>query len=134
MPPTSLPGRWPARCGRGCGVTSPRISALVLARDEAHNLPECLEALAWVDETVVIVDDASRDDTEAIARDRADVVDVRPFDNFAAQRNAALDLASGDWVFAVDADERATPALAAEVRRVVADPDSTHAGYRVPIR
>lgn len=115
-------------------MDSPRISALILARDEAHNLPECLEALAWVDQTVVVVDAASRDATEAIARSRADVVAVRSFDHFAAQRNAALDLASGDWVFAVDADERATPDLAAEIRRVVGEPGAAHAGYRVPIR
>lgn len=112
----------------------PRISALILARDEAANLPGCLAALGWADEVVVVVDRRSRDATEAIARRRADMVVVRAFDGFAAQRNAALDLASGDWVFAIDADERATPALAAEVRRVVADPDAPHAGYRVPIR
>jgi glycosyltransferase involved in cell wall biosynthesis len=82
----------------------------------------------------VVVDRASRDRTLAIARRRADVVAVRTFDDFAGQRNAALDLARGDWVFAVDADERVTPALAAEVRRVTSDPDAPHAGYRVPIR
>ena len=59
---------------------------------------------------------------------------VRPFDDFAGQRNAALGMATGDWVFAVDADERATPALAQEIRRTLADPASTHAGYRIPIR
>jgi glycosyltransferase involved in cell wall biosynthesis len=113
-------------------MPDPRVSALVLARDEAHNLPDCLAALAWADERVVVVDAASRDDTEAIARRDADRVLVRPFDDFASQRNAALDLAEGDWVFAVDADERATPALAAEVRRLTAD--TPHAGFRVPIR
>ena len=48
----------------------------------------------------------------------ADVVSVRAFDDFAAQRNAALELATGDWVLAIDADERVTPELAAEIRRV----------------
>ena len=113
-------------------MPEPRISAVILARDEASNLPGCLAALAWADERVVVVDAASRDDTEAIARRAADRVLVRPFDDFASQRNAALDLAGGDWVFAVDADERATPALAAEVRRTLRD--TPHAGFRVPIR
>src|SRR5690242_11199447 len=103
-PRISRPGPSPGRGGRrGAAMPDPRISALVLARDEAHNLPECLAALAWVDERIVVVDPASRDDTEAIARRLADRVLVRPFDDFASQRNAALDLASGEWVFAVDA-------------------------------
>src|SRR5207237_6601656 len=45
-----------------------------------------------------------------------------------------LALASGDWVLAIDADERVTPALAAEIRRVIADPASPYHGFRVPIR
>jgi glycosyltransferase involved in cell wall biosynthesis len=107
---------------------------VILARDEAANLPGCLASVAWADERIVVVDAASRDPTEAIARRGAEVVTVRTFDGFAAQRNAGLDRASGDWVFALDADERATPALAAEVRRVTSDPRCVHAGFRVPIR
>jgi glycosyltransferase involved in cell wall biosynthesis len=121
-------------------MAEPRISALILARDEAANLPGCLASVAWADETVVIVDRASRDQTLALARRLADVVAVRRFDDFASQRNAALERASGDWVFAIDADERATPALAAEVCQVVSRPVSEPGagilprGYRVPIR
>jgi glycosyltransferase involved in cell wall biosynthesis len=112
----------------------PRVTVLVLAKDEAHNLPDCLAAAGWADEVIVVVDRASRDGTAAIARRGADLVAIRTFDDFAHQRNAALDLASGDWVFAVDADERSTPELAAEVRRVISDPRATHVGYRVPIK
>jgi glycosyltransferase involved in cell wall biosynthesis len=116
------------------GERSPRVSALIVARDEAENLPGCLESLGWVDETVVVVDAASLDRTESIARSMASKVIVRQFDDFAHQRNAGLAMASGDWVFAVDADERATPELAAEIRDVTSDTGSGHAGYRVPIR
>lgn len=112
----------------------PRISALIIARDEAKNLPACLASLGWADEVVVVVDSSSRDATLEIARRRADRVVVRPFDDFASQRNAALAASSGDWVFAIDADERATPALAAEIRQAVSDPNASHTGYRVPIR
>ncbi len=115
-------------------MPEPRISVLVVARDEAHNLADCLAAARWADERVVVVDAASRDATLEIARREADLVAVRAFDNFAAQRNAALALATGDWVLSVDADERITPELAAEVRRVTADPDAPYRGYRVPIR
>ncbi|WP_435010673.1 glycosyltransferase family 2 protein [Tundrisphaera lichenicola] len=112
----------------------PRISALIVARDEAENLPGCLASLDWADETVVVVDAASVDRTEAVARSLASKVLVRDFDDFAHQRNAGLALASGDWVFAVDADERATPGLAAEIRDAIQAPDSGPVGYRVPIR
>lgn len=112
----------------------PRISALIIARNEARNLPGCLASLGWADEVVVVVDAASRDDTLAIARRKADRVLCRPFDDFASQRNAALDASTGDWVFAIDADERATPALAAQIRNAVLDPKAPHSGYRVPIR
>ena len=77
---------------------------------------------------------ASRDATRAIASRGADLVAVRTFDDFASQRNAALEMASGEWVFAIDADERASPELAAEVRKVTSDPALPHNGYRVPIR
>lgn len=115
-------------------MSEPRITVLVVARDEAHNLAECLAAARWADERVVVVDAASRDGTLEIARREADRVAVRPFDDFANQRNAALAMATGDWVLSVDADERITTALAAEVRRVIADPAAPYLGYRVPIR
>jgi len=115
-------------------MAEPRISVLVVARDEAHNLADCLGAARWADERVVVVDAASRDATLSIARRDAELVAVRAFDNFADQRNAALAMATGDWVLSVDADERITPELAAEVRRVVGDRDAAYRGYRVPIR
>lgn len=113
-------------------MREPTISALILARDEAHNLADCLAALDWVDERVVVVDSATRDASEAIARSLADRVIVRDFDDFATQRNAALEVATGDWVLAVDADERASPELGLETREAIRT--TIHAGYRVPIR
>ena len=111
-----------------------RVSVLILAKNEAHNLSSCLETVHWANEVIVVVDRASRDETQAIAARGADLVVLRTFDDFAGQRNAALALASGEWVFAIDADERATPELAAEIRRVTSDPGQPHSGYRVPIR
>jgi glycosyltransferase involved in cell wall biosynthesis len=115
-------------------MAEPRLSVLIVAKNEAHNLSECLSALDWADERVVVVDPASRDATREIALSKADVVIIRAFDDFASQRNCALEAASGDWVLSVDADERATPALAGEVRRVISDADSPYRGFRVPIR
>ena len=115
-------------------MREPKISALILAKNEAETLPACLASLGWVNEVIVVVDAASRDITERIARRRADRVLVRPFTDFASQRNAALALASGDWVFAIDADERAPAELAAEIRATLATPQRAYTGYHVPIR
>lgn len=115
-------------------MPEPRLSVLVVARNEAHNLASCLESVSWAFERVVVVDAQSRDETLAIAERAAEVVSVRPFDDFASQRNFGLALASGDWLLSIDADERATPALAAEIRRVIADTANPYRGYRVPIQ
>jgi glycosyltransferase involved in cell wall biosynthesis len=115
-------------------MPEPRLSVLVVAKDEAHNLADCLTAASWAFERVVVVDPLSRDQTLEIARGNAEVVAVRDFDDFARQRNFALSLTSGDWVLSVDADERVTPCLAAEIRDVIADPANAYLGYRVPIQ
>jgi glycosyltransferase involved in cell wall biosynthesis len=114
-------------------VGNARVSILILAKNEAENLPGCLAAASWADEVIVVVDRESRDATREIALERADLVLDRTFDDFASQRNAALDRATGDWVFAIDADERASPELASEVRRLTSDPAQPHAGFCVPI-
>lgn len=110
------------------------ISAVLIARDEAHNLPDCLARLDWVDETIVVVDPAGLDATEATARRLANRVVVRPFDDFASQRNAGLDHAQGDWILSIDADERVTTDLAAEIQGILNDPAPGDSAYRLPIR
>jgi glycosyltransferase involved in cell wall biosynthesis len=113
-------------------LSTPRISAVIIARDEAKQLAGCLSTLGWVDEVIVVVDEATRDETEAIARRRADRVIVRRFESFSRQRNAGMALASGEWVFSIDADERVSGALATEIRRSISY--THHAGFRIPIR
>ncbi|GAC1473443.1 MAG: glycosyltransferase family 2 protein [Isosphaeraceae bacterium] len=115
-------------------MSEARVSVLILAKNEAQNLPVCLSTVTWANEVIVVVDRASRDTTLAIAQQGADLVAIRTFDDFAHQRNAALALASGEWIFAIDADERASPELASEIRRVTSDPKQPHTGFRVPIR
>jgi glycosyltransferase involved in cell wall biosynthesis len=104
------------------------ITACVIARDEASNLRELLPTLGWADEVLVLVDDATRDDSAAVALALAARVETRPFGSFPSFRNAALDLAGSPWVFFVDADERVSPALAAEVVAVVQASEDARAG------
>lgn len=100
------------------------LSVLIPVRNEAANLPACLESCRFADE-VVVVDSRSTDDTPAIAaRFGARVV---PFDwngTFPKKKNWALAHVAWkhEWVFILDADERITPELAAELARTVAAP------------
>jgi glycosyltransferase involved in cell wall biosynthesis len=108
------------------------LAAVVLTRNEERHIADCLDSLAWVDQRVIL-DDFSMDRTAEIARARGACVLQRALDNFAAQRDAALELVQTDWVLFVDADERATPALAQEVRHVIRyEGDLARAGWWVP--
>jgi hypothetical protein len=98
---------------------SPELVAVVLTLNEAHNVAACLESLDWADRRVVF-DSYSADETVALARALGAQVLQHPFENYAQQRNAAIERVAADWIFFVDADERGTPALGAEVRHVIA--------------
>ncbi len=98
----------------------PELTAIILTRNESRHIVDCIDSLRWADR-IVVFDSFSDDDTVARAKMAGAEVFQRPFDNYAAQRNAALAAITTDWVFFVDADERGTPELAAEIRRVIAE-------------
>ena len=110
----------------------PTLSAIVITRNEAHNIGECLASLKdWVDE-IVVVDSQSTDDTVAIAQQfGAKVAQPADWPGFGQQKNRALDLASCDWVFSIDADERVTPELAQEIQNTLSQANESRA-YEVP--
>jgi len=113
------------------------VTACVIARDEEHHLPEVLPTLRWADEVLVVVNTETTDRSAEVARKYADRVEVRPFSSFPVYRNTALDLAHCAWVFFVDADERVSAELAAEVQRVLAAEVNTQdrtAGWWIPRR
>ncbi len=90
-----------------------------------------MDSLAWAERRVV-VDSFSTDRTCDIAREHGAEVIQHRFTDFAAQRNAALDQVEADWIFFVDADERATPELAAEIQSIVNGPEQGVTGWQVP--
>jgi glycosyltransferase involved in cell wall biosynthesis len=108
-----------------------RLSAILITRDEALDLPGCLESLRGLADEIVVLDGGSSDSTLEIARSAGARVSHRDFDGFAAQKQAALDQADGDWVLSIDADERLSPELREEIRRVLASP-GPFAGYDIP--
>jgi len=111
---------------------SESITACVIARDEERRLPECLASLGFCDQ-VVVVDSGSRDRTRELAAAAGAEVIENPWPGFSAQRNVALDHATGDWVLEIDADERVSPELAAELRGFLAAPPAVTMGA-IPMR
>jgi glycosyltransferase involved in cell wall biosynthesis len=107
----------------------PRLSAILITKNEAAHIGACLDSIAFCDERVV-VDSGSDDDTVAIATARGAAVHHHPWEGFGRQKAVALSHATGDWVLLIDADERVTPALAAQIQKVVAQADAN--GYEMP--
>jgi glycosyltransferase involved in cell wall biosynthesis len=82
-----------------------RISACVIAKDEADRIGPCLDSLAFCDE-VLVLDSGSRDGTPDLCRGRGARVVETDWPGWVAQKNRAASLASHDWVLSLDADER----------------------------
>ncbi len=108
------------------------VSAVVISFNEERKIGACLESLRWADE-IVVVDSGSSDGTTEIARRYTDKVFEVPWGGFGPQKQASVERASHDVVLNVDCDERVTPALAAEIGRLLAGGDIA-AAYTVPRR
>ena len=94
----------------------PTLSVILITRNEESNLDDCLASLEGVAQQIVVVDSNSMDRTLEIAQNYGALM-AHPTDwpGFGPQKNRALDLATGDWVLSLDADERLTPALKSEI-------------------
>jgi glycosyltransferase involved in cell wall biosynthesis len=108
----------------------PKLSVTVIARDEAADIDAALRSIAWADE-IIVVDSGSTDDTVAIARRHTERVLQRDWPGYPAQKNHAASIASHDWILSLDADERVTPELAAEIQAVMAGAPA-HSGFGIP--
>lgn len=109
------------------------ICVVVITLNEEKNIADCLDAVRWADE-VVVVDSFSADATVSIARARgARLIQARWPGMVGTQRNVGLDAVSGEWVLFLDADERVTPALRDELQRMAASGGS-FIGGRIPRR
>jgi glycosyltransferase involved in cell wall biosynthesis len=113
-------------------LTSPcQISVVILTRNEQQDLPGCLDSIAWCDD-IHVVDSGSTDRTIEIAGQRGASVTFRAFDTFAAQRNASLLLPfRHQWILVLDADERPTAELSAEMQQAVAAAPPNVAAFRM---
>ena len=109
----------------------PRLSAIIITRNEAANIGDCLDSVAFCDERIV-VDSGSSDGTLLIAKEKGARVATHSWKGFGPHKNYALSLAHGDWVLSIDADERVTPELAQAITAAMADDKAD--GFEVPRR
>ncbi|MGI6368187.1 MAG: glycosyltransferase family 2 protein [Anaerolineae bacterium] len=108
------------------------LTAAVLASNNEEIIARCLQSVAWADELLVILDTRSTDRTAEISEGLGARVHRSRFENFAQQRNVGFAETRTEWLFYIDSDEEATPALAQEILHVVAHGQET--GWWVPRR
>ena len=106
-----------------------KISATIITLNEEAQLGACLASVTWTDE-IIVVDSGSSDRTVEIAKKYTDKVVRHDWPGYAAQKNWAVEQASHDWILSLDADERITPALQAEIIRVI-EQESLCPGYYI---
>lgn len=108
-----------------------RLTVVIPTLDEANQIAETVSAAKWADE-VIVADGGSSDKTRELAQAAgARVIEARGL-TIGAQRNVAIEAARNDWILALDADERAEPALVEEIARTLAAP--RHGAYRIRFR
>lgn len=111
-----------------------KISATIITLNEAENIRKACESLAWADE-IIVVDAGSTDNTCQIAAACGARVVNNDWPGFAAQKQFAVDQASHDWVFSLDADERVSEELRSSIEALdKVSEDKLADGYRIPRR
>ncbi len=110
----------------------PSISVTIITRDEEENIESCLESVKWADE-LIVVDSMSTDRTADICRRYTDKVFIQEWKGYSAQKNTAIEKATLEWIFSIDADERVSVGLRDEIREVINNPNALD-GYLMPRR
>jgi glycosyltransferase involved in cell wall biosynthesis len=106
-----------------------KLSIIIITKNEAANIGACIESVRWADE-IIVVDSGSSDATVGICREMGAQVHEHDWPGFGMQKNRALSYATNEWVFSIDADERVTPGLKAQLIDAMAD--GSKDGFYVP--
>ena len=106
-----------------------KLSVIIITKNEAENIRACLESVKWADE-IIVVDSGSSDATVEICREFGAQVHEHDWPGFGMQKNRALSYATNEWVFSLDADERVTADLKAQL--IKAMEDGSEDGFYVP--
>lgn len=108
------------------------LSVVILTKNEASRIAECVKSVQWADE-VLVIDDESTDETVQIAESLGARVVKRKMDLEGRHRNWAHTKAKHEWVLSLDADERVTPELAEEIQMVLGN-GAPYETYAIPRR
>ena len=111
-----------------------KLSSILIVHNEAENINACLQSLAWTDECIVVEHGSDDDTVQRALAQGALVHQVADWPGFGLQKNRALDAATGNWVLSIDADERVSPELAAEISAAIKQAESagSHIALEIP--
>jgi glycosyltransferase involved in cell wall biosynthesis len=111
----------------------PTISVIVITKNEERNIRECLETVRWANE-IVVADDGSEDKTIEIAKEFTDKTYMHAWLGYGAAKNFALSHCTSEWVLSLDADERVTPELQAEIISAITSAAPDIVAFNMPRR
>ena len=109
------------------------LSVIILTLNEEHNITDCLRSVSWASQRLV-VDSASTDGTVRLAENAGATVLAIPWEGYGATKNRALEKATGDWILWLDADERVTEDLSAEIQSILRSDTINENGFDVARR
>jgi hypothetical protein len=107
------------------------LSVCIITRNEERNLPRCLKSVDGLAAEVVVVDSLSEDRTCEIASNAGAVVRRQEFLGYERQKQLALEMATGEWILCLDADEWLDPSLREAIAAVLRNPSPGIEGYQV---
>jgi glycosyltransferase involved in cell wall biosynthesis len=108
----------------------PTLSVILITKNEAANIRDCLNSVSFADE-IIVLDSGSTDSTVELCRSfTQQVFRNADWQGFGVQKNRALNQAQGEWILSIDADERVTPALRAEIQQIIQHP--MEVAFRIP--
>jgi len=106
------------------GGSMAKVSVLILAKNEEKNIADCIESVKSFADEIIVIDDFSTDKTAEISKNLGAKIFQRALNgDWSSQRNFAIQQAACDWIFMIDADERATLELCAEIKKILAVDD-----------
>ena len=104
------------------------VSVLILAKNEEKNISDCIESVKSFADEIIVIDDFSTDSTAELSKNLgARVIQRALAGDWGSQQTFAIEQATCDWIFIIDADERATPGLCEEIKKIVAEDDRNFA-------
>lgn len=101
-----------------------KLSVIIITKDEAEMLPDCLKSVSFADE-IILIDEDSTDETTEIAKDYGTKVISTKDKRFDEKRNLGMKAAKFDWIFYIDADERVSGNLRNEVSKLLKTPTAS---------